>query len=63
MAMSYGGPRMIKLYQCGLTEQKLYNGEIDGVWRREVTEALEKCVFNKSCDPLPADEHCRAATS
>jgi tetratricopeptide (TPR) repeat protein len=62
-AMGYGGPRMIKLYQCGLTEQKLYTGEIDGIWRREVTEALEKCVRNKSCDPLPADEQCRAATS
>jgi tetratricopeptide (TPR) repeat protein len=62
-AMTYGGPRMIKLYQCGLTEQKLYTGEIDGIWRREVTEAMEKCVRDKACDPLPADEQCRAATS
>jgi tetratricopeptide (TPR) repeat protein len=62
-AMGYGGPRMIKLYQCGLTEQKLYAGEIDGMWRPEVTEALEKCVRDKACDPLPADEQCRAATS
>jgi tetratricopeptide (TPR) repeat protein len=62
-AMGYGGPRMIKLYQCGLTEQKLYTGEIDGMWRPEVTEALEKCVRDKACDPLPADEQCRAATS
>jgi tetratricopeptide (TPR) repeat protein len=62
-AMWYGGARMIKLYQCGLTEARLYNGEIDGNWRPELTEALEKCVRDKGCDPLPADEQCRAATS
>jgi len=62
-AMWYGGSRMIKLYQCGLTEARLYTGEIDGTWRPEVTQALEKCVRDKACDPLPADEHCRAATS
>jgi Tfp pilus assembly protein PilF len=62
-AMWYGGPRMIKLYQCGLTEARLYEGEIDGTWRPEVTQALEKCVRTKTCDPLPADEQCRAATS
>ena len=62
-AMWYGGARMIKLYQCGLTEARLYEGELDGIWRPELTEALEKCVRDKRCDPLPADEHCRAATS
>ena len=62
-AMWYGGARMIKLYQCGLTEARLYTGEIDGTWRPELTEAMEKCVRDKACDPLPADEHCRAATS
>lgn len=62
-AMLFGGGQMIKLYQCGLTEQRLYTGEIDGTWRPEVTEALEKCVRDRNCDPLPADEHCRAATS
>jgi tetratricopeptide (TPR) repeat protein len=62
-AMWYGGARMIKLYQCGLTEARLYDGEVDGTWRPELAEALEKCVRDKSCDPLPADEHCRAATS
>lgn len=62
-AMWYGGARMIKLYQCGLTEQRLYTGEIDGTWRPELTEALQKCVRDLKCDPLPADEHCRAATS
>ena len=62
-AMWYGGARMIKLYQCGLTEARLYDGEIDGTLRPELTEALEKCVRDKACDPLPADEQCRAATS
>lgn len=62
-AMFYGGARMIKLYQCGLTEARLYTGEIDGTWRPELTQAMEKCVLDKGCDPLPADEHCRAATS
>ncbi|RTL72719.1 MAG: hypothetical protein EKK41_03095 [Hyphomicrobiales bacterium] len=62
-AMWFGGAKMIKLYQCGLTEQRLYTGEIDGTWRPELTQAFEKCVRDKNCDPLPADEHCRAATS
>jgi tetratricopeptide (TPR) repeat protein len=62
-AMWYGGGRMIKLYQCGLTEQRLYTGEIDGIWRPELAQAMQKCVRDKACDPLPADEHCRAATS
>jgi tetratricopeptide (TPR) repeat protein len=62
-AMWYGGARMIKLYQCGLTEARLYSGEIDGTWRPELHQAMEKCVLDKACDPLPADEQCRAATS
>jgi tetratricopeptide (TPR) repeat protein len=62
-AMWYGGPRMIKLYQCGLTEARLYDGEVDGTWRPELAQALEKCVRDRACDPLPADEQCRAATS
>ena len=62
-AMWHGGERVIKLYQCGLTEARLYTGEIDGTLRPELTEALQKCVRDKGCDPLPADEHCRAATS
>jgi tetratricopeptide (TPR) repeat protein len=62
-AMWFGGSRMIRLYQCGLTEARLYKGQIDGTWRPELTKALEKCVLDKACDPLPADEQCRAATS
>ena len=62
-AMFFGGAQMIKLYQCGLTEAGHYTGEVDGIWRREVQNALETCVLDKACDPLPTDEHCRAATS
>jgi tetratricopeptide (TPR) repeat protein len=62
-SMYFGGQDMIKLYQCGLTEAGVYEGRIDGVWRRELQEAMEKCVVNARCDPLPADEHCRPATS
>lgn len=62
-AMFHGGMEMIKLYQCGLTEARLYDGRIDGIWRRELQIALEKCVVSTTCDPLPADEQCRPATS
>lgn len=62
-AMYYGGQEMIKLYQCGLTEAGFYEGKIDGIWRRELQEGMEKCVTSTTCDPLPADEHCRPATS
>jgi tetratricopeptide (TPR) repeat protein len=62
-AMFYGAPEMVKLYQCGLTEARLYDGRIDGVWRPELQSALEKCVPDLKCDPLPADEHCRPAIS
>jgi len=62
-AMFHGGMEMTKLYQCGLTEARLYEGRIDGIWRRELQDALEKCVVSTTCDPLPADEHCRPATS
>jgi len=62
-AMFYGGAEMIKLYQCGLTEARLYEGRVDGIWRPELQTALERCVLDTKCDPLPADEHCRPATS
>jgi tetratricopeptide (TPR) repeat protein len=62
-AMYFGGAEMIRLYQCGLTEAGLYEGRIDGVWRRELQEAMEKCVVSRTCDPLPADEQCRPAVS
>lgn len=62
-AVEIGGERMIKLYQCGLAEQGLYNGPRDGIYTGEVKTALETCVKDSKCDPLPADEHCRDATS
>jgi tetratricopeptide (TPR) repeat protein len=62
-AMYFGGAEMVRLYQCGLTEAGLYEGRIDGVWRRELQEAMEKCVVSRTCDPLPADEQCRPSVS
>jgi hypothetical protein len=56
--MRYGGTRMIKLYQCGLQGSALYSGEIDGVPRPELTEALRKCAHDKACEPLPPGEKC-----
>jgi tetratricopeptide (TPR) repeat protein len=54
--MSYGGARFIKLYQCGLTDAHLYTGDIDGTLRPELSQALEHCVHDKGCDPVPVDE-------
>lgn len=62
-AMRFGGSRMVKLYQCGLMQNKLYDGEIDGIYTPVVRSAMELCVASSSCDPLPPDEECRAATS
>jgi tetratricopeptide (TPR) repeat protein len=55
-AMLNGGSRMIKLYQCGLTEARLYSGGIDGAQRPELAQALERCAQDKECDPLPIAE-------
>lgn len=62
-AMRFGGEHLVKLYQCGLEAQGLYSGPIDGLYTRDVRRALEICVGSPACDPLPADEECRAATS
>lgn len=62
-AMRYGGEHLVKLYQCGLEAQGVYAGPIDGLYTRDVRKALEVCVGSSTCDPLPADEECRAATS
>ena len=63
LSMRYGGQRMIKLYQCGLTEHRLYTGPIDGIWTPILSEALETCTRSNKCDPLPADEQCRPGIS
>jgi tetratricopeptide (TPR) repeat protein len=62
-AMRYGGEHLVRLYQCGLEAQGIYSGPIDGLYTRDVRQALETCVASDTCDPLPADEECRAATS
>jgi tetratricopeptide (TPR) repeat protein len=62
-AMRFGGEPLVKLYQCGLEAQGLYSGPIDGLYTSDTRRALEICVSSRTCDPLPADEECRAATS
>ncbi|MEM9030591.1 MAG: tetratricopeptide repeat protein [Pseudomonadota bacterium] len=62
-AMRYGGARMVRLYQCGLQAQGHYNGALNGIVTDSLMAALKVCVGNKSCDPLPPDEECKAATS
>jgi hypothetical protein len=61
--MRFGGERMIRLYQCGLTQLRLYSGATDGVYTPELRRAMQLCVLSADCDPLPPDEECRAATS
>lgn len=63
MAIHLGGEKMIKIYQCGLAERGLYKGRRDGIYSSEMKSAMETCVRDRSCDPLPADEQCREATS
>lgn len=62
-AMRFGGTRMVKLYQCGLQAQGLYDGVLSGILSENLRAALETCVKNRGCDPLPADEECRKPTS
>lgn len=62
-AMRFGGSRMIRLYQCGLAAHRLYSGAVDGAYTAELRRAMQLCVLDTSCDPLPPDEECRAATS
>lgn len=62
-AARFGGERIVKLYQCGLATFGLYKGKIDGIYSSSVRDAMRACVKQRSCDPLPADEECRLATS
>lgn len=62
-AMFFGGIRMVKLYQCGLAAAGLYKGKPDGQTSSELRQAFLLCVQGTTCDPLPADEECRPASS
>ncbi|MDX2259575.1 MAG: tetratricopeptide repeat protein [Hyphomicrobiaceae bacterium] len=62
-AMRYGGTKIVRLYQCGLQANGLFDGFLDGVYTEKLRGALETCVRNSGCDPLPADEECRKLTS
>lgn len=63
MSMDFGGERMVLMYQCGLKDQGLYNGPRDGQQNDDLRKALQQCVLDTKCDPLPADEFCRPASS
>ncbi len=58
-AVVLGGPRMIKLYQCGLSATGRYRGRLDGIYSDELRDALKTCAGSRTCDPLPATEECR----
>lgn len=63
LAMRFGGERLVKLYQCGLEAQGLFQGAMDGVESHELRKSLSQCVRDPACDPLPPDEECRRPTS
>lgn len=63
IAMRIGGPRMVKLYQCGLQAAGLYLGPVTGILTETLEKAMAECVKSKSCDPLPPDEECKEAMS
>ena len=63
IAMRLGGPRMVKLYQCGLQANGLYLGPLSGIITESLERALAECVKTTRCDPLPPDEECKAAIS
>ena len=62
-AMDFGGERMVLMYQCGLKDHGLYKGPRDGIQNEELKVALQVCSLDQRCDPLPADEFCRPASS
>jgi tetratricopeptide (TPR) repeat protein len=62
-AISLGGERMVKIYQCGLVERGLYQGRMHGIYDAETKEALRTCAKKPDCDPLPADEKCDPPSS
>jgi tetratricopeptide (TPR) repeat protein len=64
IAMRLGGPKMIRLYQCGLQAHGLYLGPLSGILTDQLELALRECVKQSSkCDPLPPDEECKAGIS
>lgn len=62
-AMTFGGSRMVRMYQCGLQTAGYFSGPLSGIVSPQLIAALETCVKSKSCDPLPPDEECRRLTS
>jgi tetratricopeptide (TPR) repeat protein len=48
-----GVGRVVRVYQCGLSQRGLFHGKIDGIYDDETRVALKTCAFSKTCDPLP----------
>lgn len=64
IAMRLGGPKMVRLYQCGLQAHGLYLGPLSGIITDQLELALKECVKKSTkCDPLPPDEECKAGIS
>lgn len=63
LAMRVGGERIVKMYQCGLRSQGLYFGALDGVYTPSLEKAMQTCVGNRQCEPLPPDSECRPEVS
>ena len=58
-AMTRGGARWIKHYQCGLRQARLYAGPLDGTLGGELRTALLVCVDKgNSCGPFSMDPEC-----
>jgi len=58
-AMTLGGARWIKHYQCGLRLAGLYHGPVDGILRAELRAALHICVDKgRTCDAVSTDPDC-----
>ena len=63
MAIFAGGAPIIKMYQCGLRSQGLYDGPLNGIYSSPLQRALRTCAHNPHCDPIPADSECRPEVS
>lgn len=63
IAMRLGGAKMVKLYQCGLQAEGHYLGPLSGIVNDQLLSGLKACTEDRTCDPLPPDEECKAATS
>src|SRR5690606_30659423 len=55
-AMRLGGGILVRAYQRGLKDARLYAGALDGRVGPQMREAFAKCAADPRCDPAPRDE-------